>query len=351
MKIRLLLLASLAACMPLAGRAEVSVSILIAPPPLPVYVQPVIPAPGYIWTPGYWRWNPIEGDYYWVPGTWILPPAIGLLWTPGYWDWDGGYGWHAGYWAPRVGFYGGINYGCGYTGNGYQGGFWRGTTFNYNRSVNNINTTIVHSVYNTTVVQRNVRVSYSGGPGGIVARPSVQDRQAAAFSHVAPTRVQRQHEQIALAAPDQRASINHGMPRLTATARPEISPRPTTWHSPAPHAEPRREEGVGNPVPPRPQFARVDSANVRGHQEPGRSNPGSMISARDPRVAGYPVAQFRPSVRAQVPPPAAQAPRPEATRSQPIYREPPRSEQMHGPQRQAEAPHEAHGGRESEKPR
>ena len=37
-----------------AAHAQVAVglSITIAPPVLPVYVQPAIPAPGYIWTPG-----------------------------------------------------------------------------------------------------------------------------------------------------------------------------------------------------------------------------------------------------------------------------------------------------------
>ena len=29
----------------------------VAPPPLPEYDQPPVPAPGYMWTPGYWAWN------------------------------------------------------------------------------------------------------------------------------------------------------------------------------------------------------------------------------------------------------------------------------------------------------
>jgi hypothetical protein len=53
------------------------------PPPMPVYDQPPIPEPGYLWTPGYWSHN--GEDYYWVPGTWVEPPQPGLLWTPGYW--------------------------------------------------------------------------------------------------------------------------------------------------------------------------------------------------------------------------------------------------------------------------
>ncbi len=39
------------------ANAQIVLSVGIAPPALPVYVQPPIPAPGYIWTPGYWAWN------------------------------------------------------------------------------------------------------------------------------------------------------------------------------------------------------------------------------------------------------------------------------------------------------
>src|ERR1700745_2074836 len=122
-RMRLLILAALLVLVPAAVFAQIGVSITIAPPALPVYTQPVIPGPGYLWTPGYWAWGP-EG-YYWVPGTWVLPPAIGLLWTPGYWGWlDGRYFWHAGYWGPHIGFYGGVNYGFGYFGTGFVGGRW-----------------------------------------------------------------------------------------------------------------------------------------------------------------------------------------------------------------------------------
>ena len=42
----------------LAGSAsaqiDISISANIAPPALPVYVKPICPADGYIWTPGYW---------------------------------------------------------------------------------------------------------------------------------------------------------------------------------------------------------------------------------------------------------------------------------------------------------
>jgi len=49
-----------------------------------------------------------------------------LLWTPGYWAWQNdAYVWYAGYWGPTVGFYGGIDYGFGYPGSGFYGGYWR----------------------------------------------------------------------------------------------------------------------------------------------------------------------------------------------------------------------------------
>src|SRR6266849_10985392 len=122
-KLQLLCFSLLAIAMlalPAASSAQVvvGVSVRIGPPLLPVYVQPVCPGSGYVWTPGYWAYGP--DDYYWVPGTWVEPPEVGLLWTPGYWAFeDGFYVWSPGYWGPEVGFYGGINYGFGYTGVGF----------------------------------------------------------------------------------------------------------------------------------------------------------------------------------------------------------------------------------------
>jgi len=76
---------TLALLAPWTAWPQVSLSINIGPPPLPVYVQPPVPGEGYLWTPGYWGWSPSDGDYYWVPGTWVLAPRPGYLWTPGYW--------------------------------------------------------------------------------------------------------------------------------------------------------------------------------------------------------------------------------------------------------------------------
>ena len=197
---------------------EVAISVTVAPPPLPVYAQPVIPGPGYIWTPGYWAWGPDE--YYWVPGTWVLPPAVGLLWTPGYWAWvDDRYFWHAGYWGPTVGFYGGINYGFGYFGIGFLGGHWDHDRFFYNRAVNNFGGVRITNVYNEPV--RNVavtRVSFNGGRGGTSARPTASQLGSAQERHIGPTSVQAQHEHAASQNRAFLSSVNHGRPTVGATA-------------------------------------------------------------------------------------------------------------------------------------
>jgi WXXGXW repeat (2 copies) len=108
-----------------------------APPALPEYDQPPAPGEGYIWTPGYWAFGP--SGYYWVPGAWVAAPYDGALWTPGYWgDGPQGYFWNTGYWGPEVGFYGGINYGFGYFGLGFCGGYWRDHRFWYNREYSRV---------------------------------------------------------------------------------------------------------------------------------------------------------------------------------------------------------------------
>src|SRR5579885_3427213 len=170
----LVLLAVVTAAVKSSASVGGGVVVSFGPPPLPVYAQPPCPGPGYIWTPGYWAWDPVYG-YYWVPGTWVPAPFVGALWTPGYWDYDDdGYRWHPGYWGLAVGFYGGIAYGFGYTGYGYYGGYWDHDRFFYNRAVNNIHNTYITNVYNEQVVVNNVtRVSYHGGRAESTSPPRV----------------------------------------------------------------------------------------------------------------------------------------------------------------------------------
>jgi hypothetical protein len=220
-KIRLLLLALLIPAISAISFAQFGVSIAIAPPALPVYEQPMAPADGYLWTPGYWSYG--NEGYFWVPGTWAMPPEVGLLWTPGYWGWGGGaFAWNSGYWGPHVGFYGGVNYGFGYGGEGYGGGRWDNGHFFYNRSVNNVNITNIHNTYNTTVINNTTvnHVSYNGGAGGIAARPTPAEETATHEQHREPTALQAQHVQAASTNHALLASVNQGRPAIAATAKP-----------------------------------------------------------------------------------------------------------------------------------
>jgi WXXGXW repeat (2 copies) len=217
--VRCLVLASVVVAISVSSFAGVFVSVNIAPPVLPVYVQPPCPGDGYIWTPGYWAYGP--DGYFWVPGTWVVAPEPGLLWTPGYWAFGGGvYLWHAGYWGPHIGFYGGVNYGFGYFGEGYEGGYWRGRNFYYNRSVNNIRITNVHIYNRTVVVHERSRVAFNGGPGGINRRPSRDDERFMHERHFEATHNQIEHENGARGNREFLASVNHGRPAIAATSRP-----------------------------------------------------------------------------------------------------------------------------------
>lgn len=182
-------------------------------------MQPVVPAPGFIWVPGYWAYS--DEGFFWVPGTWVRAPYIGALWTPGWWGWgDAVWAWHPGYWGPRVGYYGGINYGFGYFGTGYYGGYWNNRVFTYNASVTSVNVSTVRNVYNRPWTGgTGSRVSYSGGAGGIVARPTAEERLAEQDRHVGATPLQLQHERSASTNRAQFASVNQGLPAITSTRR------------------------------------------------------------------------------------------------------------------------------------
>jgi hypothetical protein len=220
------LLAFLLLAIPAASFAQirVGVAITVGPPALPIYEQPICPGDGYLWTPGYWAWDDGFGDYYWVPGTWVLAPEAGFLWTPGYWGWrDGGFFWNEGFWGPTVGFYGGIYYGFGYFGHGFYGGRWDGGHFFYNTAVMHVNVTDIHNVYVDKTVINNTtinRVSYNGGQGGIVARPTSEEEAAAHERHIPPVAAQTEHANAARSNPEMRAKANHGDPPVKATARP-----------------------------------------------------------------------------------------------------------------------------------
>jgi WXXGXW repeat (2 copies) len=221
---RWLLLIALLALIPASSYAGVFISVGIAPPVLPVYVQPACPEPGMIWTPGYWAYG--DDGYYWVPGAWVPAPYEGALWTPPYWGWnDGIYVFHPGYWGLHVGYYGGVNYGFGYFGLGFVGGEWHGREFAYNTAVVNVNRTVIHNTYvnetvihNTTIV--NNHVAYAGGPGGIRHDPTREERVAMNEQHVAPTSFQQQHIQAARMDRASYFKANNGHPQNVVMTRP-----------------------------------------------------------------------------------------------------------------------------------
>jgi hypothetical protein len=306
--IRGLMSALMLAALPLAANASVAVGISVnfAPPELPVYVQPEIPAPGYIWTPGYWAWSP--AGYYWVPGTWVLPPAVGLLWTPGYWGFvDGAYLWHGGYWGPHVGFYGGINYGCGYGGVGYQGGYWHGHDFMYNRAYSNVRNINVTNVYNRTIVNNGsaTRVSFNGGAGGIAARPSRTELAAVHERHVAFTSDQRRQENMARGNESLRASVNGGHPAIAATPRPGAF----SGHGVVAARDARVPASFHNDRPPQASgnHAAADSSRMTSvpHNDRPPQASGNHAGADSNRVMTAPQAQTRPPAYHNERPPQA----------------------------------------------
>jgi hypothetical protein len=287
--LRSLWLAVLVLALSALSPAQFRVAVTFGPPALPVYEQPVCPGDGYIWTPGYWGWDDDADDYYWVPGTWVLAPEVGFLWTPGWWGWGGAsFTFHEGFWGPEVGFYGGINYGFGYFGEGYEGGRWDNGHFFYNRAVNNVNVTVVRNVYNTTVNVRNEnRVSFNGGNGGINARASAREEAAARARHVPPVAVQTQHVQAARSNRELRASVNQGRPPVAATARPgefsghSVVPAKAAgapYHPPAN----RGGEQRGNAQPAASEANRPENNRVENNRpENGGSRPANIVHPKD----------------------------------------------------------------------
>jgi len=311
---RWLLLALLLSVIPASSYAGVFISVGFAPPVLPVYVQPVCPQPGLMWTPGYWAYG--EDGYFWVPGAWVPVPYEGALWTPGYWGWSGGmFIFHDGYWGRHVGYYGGVNYGFGYGGIGFFGGEWRGHEFAYNTAVMHVNQTVIHNTYiNETVVRQNTivnnnHVAYSGGPGGIQHQPSPEERAAEREPHVQPTSVQQHHIQAAQTDKSSYVKNNGGHPQTLAVARPLQAE-----HQSAPIAHP---QPVGHPMQ---QPAGRQNPQTAGRQEQ-YSSPMQQHSA--PQSHAAPVQQ-RPMPASR---PAAAQPRsaPQAARPAPAPRPAPQA--------------------------
>ena len=314
--IRFLSVALLLLLLSAASSAGVLISVSFGPPALPIYEQPLCPAPDYIWVPGYWAWSSV--GYYWVPGTWALAPEPGLLWTPGYWAFDAGlYYWHPGYWAPEVGYYGGVVYGFGYTGTGYYGGYWRDRHFYYNRSVTNVNITNVRYVYTQRVnVTTVTRVSYNGGPGGTTARPTPRQLEVAR-RQVAPTTEQVKHEQTAARNRELLATENQGRPPVAATEKPADFKGHGALAASAPGAPYRQPEHDRvasprvNPTTPmsesRPQPREVTPQVPKNRSRDGEMKQPAPETRQQVNTARPEIEQRQPTIRREPPPPPPSA--------------------------------------------
>ena len=329
--------------MPAQAQVSVDISVDVAPPPLPYYEQPAIPADGYLWVPGYWAWDPVAVDYYWVPGTWVEPPQRELLWTPAYWGWnEGRYAFYPGYWGREVGFYGGIDYGYGYTGDGYRGGRWNNGAFFYNRTVNNVENIHITNIYNETVIERNTstRVSFNGGNGGIAVRPTPQQETFARERHVEATPVQRQQVETASKDRSLFSKQNHGEPAIAATPRAGVFQGAGVVR------------GSRTPIAARPSNEPPPNGAARpGTERPGTERPGEEPNGEAPKPGERPAAAEAPrtteprpgDINREAPketpkqaPKAEEPARTEPPRAGPPRAEPPRAEppRVEEPQRQ-----------------
>lgn len=324
------LLLILPAALSVPSAAQIGISVRIGPPALPVYEQPICPGDGYLWSPGYWAWSDDDG-YYWVPGTWVEAPEPGLLWTPGYWGWnEGAYLWNAGYWGPQIGFYGGINYGYGYGGNGFYGGEWRGGRFFYNTAVMRVNTTQITNVYvnRTVIVNNSSHIAFNGGRGGVAVRPTAEQERFAHEQHTPAVASQREQEHAASQNRALFASTNHGRPAVAATARPgEFSGKGVvaaraaggTYHAPA--MSPKAARGAAS------AGNRSAESHSAARPAPEKNRPAATHAAtakESPREAPRETAkEAKPAREPKASQPKASQPRESSARPAPTHAEKP----------------------------
>ncbi|HTV82280.1 MAG TPA: YXWGXW repeat-containing protein [Acidobacteriaceae bacterium] len=304
------------------GESEADVAAQ-PPPPIPDYEQPPAPADDYVWTPGYWAYAP--AGYYWVPGVWVMAPWIGALWTPGYWGFYAGqYHWYPGYWGPHIGFYGGVNYGCGYYGDGYEGGYWHGGHFFYNTAITRVNVTVIRNVYVFHVSHpfNDSRVSYAGGRGGLNFRPTAREVAARNEHHYAPLPAQRDLVRTAGQNRAQFAAVNHGHPqmvaqnRLTNEVRTAPAGRPEDVRGATPMPANRQAAGATRPTQSgtAPHRTTVTRNETRSTARPESNRTAPMerpeVRTQTQRPANRPTGGARPAPRVQPESRSQQRPQP-----------------------------------------
>jgi hypothetical protein len=251
-----------------------------------------------------------------------------------------------------VGYYGGIDYGYGYIGIGYFGGYWSGNNFYYNRSVTRVGGGI-RNVYDRPVVYNNThygaaprnRVSYNGGRGGINVQPRPAEIAAGRERHVAALPAQRQVRTSAAQNRGQFYNQNHGRPSAPAETHGfansrGIAPTPRGVQPGRPGAPPPNAAGErGNPSRPANGINGTRQGagpGVNPRENPGRVNPGNARPTLQnqpravepqPRLENRPGAQPRPT-----------APSVENRGASQQRAQAPRTENRPMPQQRAQAP-------------
>jgi hypothetical protein len=196
----------------------------------------------------------------------------------------GRYRFHHGYWARHIGFYGGINYGFGYFGVGYEGGYWNGPHFYYNTVITHVNRDRVRDVYvhNVTVNREPGRVSFNGGRGGLQVRPRPAELSALHEQRYAPMQAQVQVRDQASHNRQQFYSANHGRPAEAVATRPVTSDHRMPAEMPRVAARPEGRGGAaGAPGNRGSETARPGQVQAPGTQ--GR--PDFRIPQRGGQIA------------------------------------------------------------------
>ena len=294
------------------------------PPPLPDYEQPPAPGPDYLWTPGYWAWN--SGGYYWVPGNWVSAPYQGALWTPGYWGFFGGhYRFHHGYWGLHIGYYGGVDYGYGYVGHGYYGGYWNHDHFFYNTTITRVNVNVIRNVYVHPVVVNNViitgrignRVSFNGGRGGLVVQPLPSELHVLQERRLPPMAAQEQIRRDAAQNRQQFFSQNAGRPVIAVAPRPVEADRMLPAELPRTSFPVGQRAGFGNAGPAQPQMRSYQQQPQS--QQPVRTiQPSPSVQPHTAPITPQPQPQPQPQSQPQFRSAPQTQTRPLATPPQPI---------------------------------
>jgi hypothetical protein len=82
---------------PALSQAGVGIDINVGPPEAVVETPPPPPQAGYVWAPGFYRWD--GGRHVWVPGHY-MEPRPGYHWEADHWDHRGDrYHYTEGHWA------------------------------------------------------------------------------------------------------------------------------------------------------------------------------------------------------------------------------------------------------------